>query len=362
MNFGYDNFSYESQLPQITNPNFNNDKAQAEADKKVREIQMISGGLSEPLIVEGTRGLMKAGFKKGVSYFKDNISQAGGEEAESMAQDYAEGGMKKVISNGIKRNIEKARAKGESLSKDFKSRLTQKAQDLENEAKGTVKSLGDSEADKLLSKGGDDLLKKYNIKPEAKKTYFDDDDDEGDLLSNMAKQPPKIDTPDLDLGGKISSDIGESDDWVRSMGRGISKDYDNPFSLGGAEEWNRAGILGGKDNQRLGQVSEDVKTQLQNKSPLDYDDDDIPKLPDTTPDKPISNESGVKDKGNKFKDDEEDSGEIFGEGGGVEDPITDAISLGIGLTGLLGGIFGAEKHKLQAPSVPVINPSVQIGA
>ena len=49
--------------------------------------------------------------------------------------------------------------------------------------------------------------------------------------------------------------------------------------------------------------------------------------------------------------------------GGPEDPIGDIISVGIGIAGLIGGIFGAHRMKAHTPKLPLpAQPSVQIGA
>tara|TARA_R110002167_G_scaffold44739_1_gene134464 strand:- start:9329 stop:10765 length:1437 start_codon:yes stop_codon:yes gene_type:complete len=67
-----------------------------------------------------------------------------------------------------------------------------------------------------------------------------------------------------------------------------------------------------------------------------------------------------------FKERMEKTGEKMGEeeldGGGPEDPFADLISLGTGLVGLLGGLFGARhKHEAPIPQAPTQNVSVQVG-
>ena len=59
----------------------------------------------------------------------------------------------------------------------------------------------------------------------------------------------------------------------------------------------------------------------------------------------------------------EEMGETDAVLGGPEDPIGDIISVGIGIAGLIGGIFGAHKMKPHTPKLPLpAQPSVQIGA
>jgi hypothetical protein len=53
--------------------------------------------------------------------------------------------------------------------------------------------------------------------------------------------------------------------------------------------------------------------------------------------------------------------EVDAEGGGVEDPFGDIISLIIGGATLLGGIF-SHKKKQASPSINVANPTYQVGA
>tara|TARA_R110002073_G_scaffold155312_2_gene310606 strand:+ start:7369 stop:8766 length:1398 start_codon:yes stop_codon:yes gene_type:complete len=113
--------------------------------------------------------------------------------------------------------------------------------------------------------------------------------------------------------------------------------------------------------------------QQQTKPQTDPEPDTPPEpKPPNNPDKPKPNEDGDGDGDGggdgklNFKERMEKSGEKMGEeeveGGGPEDPFADIISLGTGLAGLLGGLFGSiHKKEGYVPQAPEQNVSVQVG-
>lgn len=116
-----------------------------------------------------------------------------------------------------------------------------------------------------------------------------------------------------------------------------------------------------------------TQQQTQPKQPAGADDDTLPKLQDPNKSStPSGEEEGagtkggegegeeVGEDGSKVATTEELAGEEIAEGGG--NPISDIIGVGLGIAGILGGIFGARHMKEDIPKAPYINPTLQIGA
>ena len=116
---------------------------------------------------------------------------------------------------------------------------------------------------------------------------------------------------------------------------------------------------------------DDLQQPSQQQPPKTGDDDDLqqPEPPkpktgdDDEPPKPNVGEGDEEGKtlGKKLGKTGEEMGEEELEGGGPEDPFADLISLGTGLVGLLGGLFGDKKKEAPVVQPTIQNVSTQIG-
>ena len=436
---------------------------------KKREIQGITEGLTSPLIVDGARGLLRAGLKKGSSKLGE-----GGQKAVNkllqMEKDYKEGGMKQVIENqkgALKSTLQ------EQVSK-LRSGAEQKANSLEGDVRERLnfKKLTGEDEDPFSSprKLFQERVKVGKVQPEPRQAgegratlrqtateNLNEDEDLGratakinnpfklggdfdeDILKGLGSNPTADDLrgavirQDLRSFGKTGKGflkLGEDDmtsaqrqgvkiklptgkninedrltklnlkkQELKERYKGLSKEdrksfkaelkeareqrKSNPFTLENDEAGK--GLVSDLDKREA-----DVRLQEQtmNKySTNPQSDDTVPSStgkqtdledptktePQTKGDDDVGQQQIEEDKPDikaKLSDDAggvgEDeettgkvitkaltrAGEIDAEGGGVEDPVSDVISLVVGIGSLIGGLFGAEHKKANLPKLP----------
>jgi len=432
-------------------------------EAKKREIQGVAEGLTEPLIVDGARGLTKFGYNK-ITDKAGKTTKALLEQAESIQKDYQEGGIEQVLKNAKN----KISSKAIQTAQDLKTQAETKARQTISDARGQLsrivkpesteellkedpfsspKSLGtlrdklgdlseqvnkaptklgktqtqEGSAEDLInsvkskldnpfvsSNMDDDIVRTLGANPSVRdiqtaQVKQDTRDainqlrkgkgkgkalDLTDDMTNAQRQGTKVKLPSVeDLEGSKLQAVKDSKASLKQQYKGLSQEdkasfksdlkesRENPIrnqiknNLSEIEQKEMENKLEVRTmnkytqnpNAQTNNPAENPKPQPQpqeEKEPSDeLDEDTIEPKTD-----PVVDETGEDDIGKDIVKSVIRAGEIDAEGGGIEDPITDAISLVVGVGGLIGGIFGAEHKKASLPSLPLPpQSSIQIG-
>jgi|14_taG_2_1085336.scaffolds.fasta_scaffold00247_15 hypothetical protein len=378
-------------------------EAKENFEKKKELASGLIQGLSEPLITDGLRDTGKAILKK----VREKAPQAIGDELENIANDAREGGLKNVVSKGLKRNankaISKAREVGEDLQNRFNKPIKQALKKVQVEAK--VKLGGDEEInamkgiesnDPVESFIGKRLLKSRNNQM-IKRVGMLDNDEAGeymDKISNGLNSGAFKETPSSvgdeinnfkfnrdainDILSKREIPLAPEGEFKLTGKLGVKGDTDTGQNIGNLINENKE-----KFQQAKTQISQDTNNlRVENVAPQPTEaniaDNPIKGQPDTSKlgldqleddaDKPTLNGSGgnIAKKGKGFKNLLEEDGEEMTEtdaiGGGVEDVLGDVVSLGVGISTLVGGLVAESKAKQNLPKPDLVNPAFQLGA
>ena len=421
-------YNYENLLSSSVDPSqIKKQNEIREVKGKEDKTDDLVKGLTESWITDSGEGILKAGIGKLREKGKKevvNLAKGVVNKGKQISQDFKEGGASKVF----ERQGRDARQYLQAQSTKAKTTLRSKAEFVLGKAKGKAEDAlgkGEKQFQKItkttegakaqfedISKSklpiDKDLINNLGSNPTTKEIQSSlltqnmrDVKKKGlvvgvDDLTHAQRQGQKVKLPSLDVDDldKVKQQVSERKAGIKSAYKGLSQEEKNTFKKGLNEERTKLRQAGIGAKSQIEATAKDVSLQekvlhrikvpqsVESKASSLVGDvggeiGDV--LGSTVGQKGIKKklvaggEQVAKDAGEEFlkktvKKGLGKAGEEIAGAGGVEDPIGDIIGFGIGVSSLIGGLFGArhrkveELRKIKRNLPPSLQVSNQIGA
>ena len=317
-----------------------------------QEKNSLVEGLTEPLIIHGAQGLARSGLKRVFAKTKSVLPNTT-QEAENMSQDYDEGGVRGLAKGFARRRVA-----------DAGRVIDTKVAALTDEADGSLKQIALDDVKPTMSSAfksptlDSDI---YDAVPNNPTT--------GDLNSALLRQSNRNflqgeSAPDNDARiGNLKARSVKVKSRFNALDEGQQESYANDYK---DAKQNATTDNMPNEEERLS-ARESNATLSENL----LDKYESGPAPGNLPAEPVVSgakapTAPVRKGGGGIGPDEDpetldtDAAITEEAGGGPEDPVSDVISLVLGVAGLIGGL---EHHTPEQPApTTFVNPSYQIGA
>lgn len=315
-----------------------------------QEKNALVEGLTEPLIVHGAQGLARSGLKRAFAKSKTVLPNTTA-EAESMSQDYEQGGVRRLAQGFVRRRVA-------DISRVVEPRLAS----LSDQAEGGLKQLALDDVKPTMSSAFESsTLDKdiYDAVPNNPTVRNLNDAYIRQSTRNFLKGEPasNYDARIKELKARNVQVKSRFNDLSPEQQENYKQDYLNAKQSATIDNMP-------DEEERLAarESNASLSENLLDKYESPTATTDLPSEPVVSgpkaPTKTVTKPGGIgPDEDPETL--ETDAAVTEEVGGGPEDPVTDIISLALGVAGLIGGL---EHHASEQKAPPTfVNPSYQIG-